>query len=245
MIHSTRSEKQWRVFVSSTSRDLYEERQALEKALHQLRTSEFNGMEYFGSMPETPKEACLKKVEESNVYVGIFAERYGYVDPDTGLSMTELEYREARSRDLPCLIYIKASSDSDDTKQADTSEEDKNKLAALKAELKRTHVVSSFTTADNLATKVVIDLYNLFTDNKLPPAKRELSNSDLLSILSVRFSREELRTLCFELGVDFDDLGGEGKTAKARELILRMRRYSQLENLIQRIKETRPDIDWT
>jgi hypothetical protein len=67
----------------------------------------------------------------------------------------------------------------------------------------------------------------------------------LLPILSLHFDLEELRTLCFAVGVDFDDLRGEGKTAKARELILRMQKYRQLENLIQKIKELRPDIDWT
>jgi predicted transcriptional regulator len=184
---------------------------------------------------------CLKEVAASNVYVGIFAERYGYVDPDTGLSMTELEYRQARECNLPCLIYIKANA----ALETDITETDRNKLTALKAELKRMHVVSSFTTADNLATKVVIDLYNLLKNGKLPSANREFAVTDLLPILSARFDLEELRTLCFELGVDFDDLRGEGKTAKARELILRMQRRQQVEKLIKKIRDMRPDIDWT
>jgi hypothetical protein len=230
-----------RVFVSSTSLDLSEERGVLANALHQLNTSQFNGMEHFGSRPETPKEVCLKEVAASNVYVGIFAERYGYVDPDTGLSMTELEYRQARECNLPCLIYIKANA----ALETDITETDRNKLTALQAELKRMHVVSSFTTADNLATKVVIDLYNLLKNGKLPSANREFAVTDLLPILSARFDLEELRTLCFELGVDFDDLRGEGKTAKARELILRMQRRQQVEKLIKKIRDMRPDIDWT
>lgn len=198
-------------------------------------------MEHFGSRPETPKEVCLKEVAASDVYVGIFAERYGYVDPDTGLSMTELEYRQARECNLPCLIYIKANAASEPY----ITETDRNKLTALKAELKRMHVVSSFTTADNLATKVVIDLYNLLKNGKLPSANREFAVTDLLPILSSRFDLEELRTLCFDLGVDYDDLRGEGKTAKARELILRMQRRQQVEKLIKTIRDTRPDIDWT
>ena len=217
---------------------------SLRTPCHQLSASQFNGMEHFGSRPETPKEVCLKEVASSDVYVGIFAERYGYVDPDTGLSMTELEYRQARECNLPCLIYIKAL-DLIDPAQTGTTDADSNKLAALKAEVKRTHVISSFTTADNLATKVVIDLYNLLKNGKLPSANREFEVTDLLPILSSRFDLEELRTLCFTLGIDFDDLRGEGKTAKARELILRLQRHRQVEKLIQKIKETRPDIDWT
>lgn len=230
-----------RVFVSSTSLDLSEERGVLANALHQLSTSQFTGMEHFGSRPETAKEVCLKEVAASDVYVGIFAERYGYVDPDTGLSMTELEYRQARECNLPCLIYIKATA----ALETDITETDRNKLTALKAELRRMHVVSSFTTADNLATRVVIDLYNLLKNGKLPSANREFAVTDLLPILSSRFDLEELRTLCFDLGIDYDDLRGEGKTAKARELILRMQRRQQVENLIKTIRDTRPDIDWT
>ena len=32
------------------------------------------------------------------------------------------------------------------------------------------------------------------------------------------YNLEELHTLCFHLGVDYDGLGGEGKESKAREL---------------------------
>jgi hypothetical protein len=41
----------------------------------------------------------------------------------------------------------------------------------------------------------------------------------LREILSERLSLEEIRTLCFDLGIDYDNLPGEGKTAKARELM--------------------------
>ena len=40
---------------------------------------------------------------------------------------------------------------------------------------------------------------------------------ELLRILESSFSLDELRTLCFEVDVEFDDLGGEGRAGKARE----------------------------
>ena len=43
--------------------------------------------------------------------------------------------------------------------------------------------------------------------------------SRLRQILSYRFDVGELQTLCFELGVDYDDLPGSGKADKARELV--------------------------
>jgi hypothetical protein len=46
-----------------------------------------------------------------------------------------------------------------------------------------------------------------------------------------RFDLEELRTLCDDLDIDFDNLRGEGKAGKARELVLFMRRRDRLDEL--------------
>jgi hypothetical protein len=35
-------------------------------------------------------------------------------------------------------------------------------------------------------------------------------------IIFQRYDLEELRTLCFDLGVNYDDLPGEGRSARAR-----------------------------
>jgi hypothetical protein len=43
--------------------------------------------------------------------------------------------------------------------------------------------------------------------------------SHLRQIIAEHYSLEELRTLCFDLGVNYDELGGEGLSAKARELL--------------------------
>ncbi|OQY18478.1 MAG: hypothetical protein B6I34_10670, partial [Anaerolineaceae bacterium 4572_32.1] len=49
--------------------------------------------------------------------------------------------------------------------------------------------------------------------------------------LTARYDLEELRTLCAQLGVPYDDLRGEGRSARARELILRMQRRDRLDEL--------------
>jgi len=53
------------------------------------------------------------------------------------------------------------------------------------------------------------------------------------------YNLEELRTLCFELGVNYDDLGGEGLSAKVRELILKMGRQRELERLMHALRRER------
>jgi len=65
--------------------------------------------------------------------------------------------------------------------------------------------------------------------------------TQLHQILVDRFDMEELHNLCFSLGVDFDNLRGQGKSGKARELVLYMKRHNQLNRLVARIKALRPD----
>src|SRR4051812_18959432 len=111
-----------RVFVSSTWLDLQPERKAVEAAIHCMRETKFSGMEYFGTRDETTQQASLDEVDRSDVYVGIFAARYGS-------GITEDEYRQARKRGLPCFIYFKDEAKIG-TKWRDT---DRRKIAQLEA----------------------------------------------------------------------------------------------------------------
>jgi hypothetical protein len=58
------------------------------------------------------------------------------------------------------------------------------------------------------------------------------------------FDIEELRTLCFDLEVDYDNLPGEGKEAKVRELIARLRREARIPELTSALVRFRPMVPW-
>ena len=62
--------------------------------------------------------------------------------------------------------------------------------------------------------------------------------------LDRRFDEQELRSLCFDLRVDYDNLPGEGKVNKARELVAYMARRGRLDDLAKVGRRLRPDIDW-
>ena len=68
--------------------------------------------------------------------------------------------------------------------------------------------------------------------------------TQLRQLLSKRFSDGELRTLCFDLGVEYEDLPGAGKADKARELVDYMDRYERLPDLIRLGRQARPDVPW-
>lgn len=56
------------------------------------------------------------------------------------------------------------------------------------------------------------------------------------------FDLEEFRTLCSDLGVDYDSLRGEGKEGKVRELIARFQRREDQEHLVAIIRHERGSI---
>lgn len=67
---------------------------------------------------------------------------------------------------------------------------------------------------------------------------------ELHRILDNRFSEEELRTLCFYLSIDYEDLPSNGQTNKARDLLQYLERHNRLPDLITIGKQIRPDIVW-
>jgi serine/threonine protein kinase len=66
--------------------------------------------------------------------------------------------------------------------------------------------------------------------------------TDLHCALDSRFDLEELRTLAFHLHVDYDNLRGEVKHAKARELVLYFERQNRLQELIEAVRRERGSI---
>ena len=73
--------------------------------------------------------------------------------------------------------------------------------------------------------------------------KQEHLNT-LYNILATHFDKEELRTLCFRLDVDYDSLPAEGKEGKARELLRRLDRRNAIPALLEIGKQLRSEISW-
>jgi len=74
----------------------------------------------------------------------------------------------------------------------------------------------------------------------LPPEKSTWLRERLIQY----FDEEELRTLCSDLGVDYDSLQGKGKEAKARELVGHLGRRGRIHALIEMCIRLRPHVDW-
>ena len=68
--------------------------------------------------------------------------------------------------------------------------------------------------------------------------------SQLRQKLVEHFSIEELRTLCFDLGIDHETLPGREKAELARELIVHQQRVGRIPELCERCRELRPGVSW-
>jgi hypothetical protein len=56
------------------------------------------------------------------------------------------------------------------------------------------------------------------------------------------FSEEELRTLAVDLSLDLDDLPGEGREARARELVAWAERMDRTDDLVEQMRRARPGV---
>lgn len=68
--------------------------------------------------------------------------------------------------------------------------------------------------------------------------------ANLRKLISDSFSLEEVRTVCYDAGIDFENLGGEGKEAKIREMLLSAQRLGRFPDLLSTLQTSRPLTDW-
>jgi hypothetical protein len=93
-----------RVFVSSTLAELADERAAVARAVSALRLTPV--MFELGARPHPPRELYRAYLAQSDIFVGLYWQRYGWIGPDMDISGLEDEFRLSGS--IPRLLYVKA-----------------------------------------------------------------------------------------------------------------------------------------
>jgi predicted ATPase len=92
-----------RIFLSSTLQELASERAAAKAAIQQIRLTPV--MFETSARPHPPRDLYRAYLAQSDVFVGIYWQRYGWIAPNETVSGLEDEYVLARH--LPKLVYIK------------------------------------------------------------------------------------------------------------------------------------------
>ena len=106
------------VFISSVIEGFAAERQAVRDAVYSLQSEGLDVRpvlaEELPAASEAPRASLLEEVDASDVYVGVLGRRYGYVNPSSGLSATEEEYRRAREHAIPILLFVEQLRDGEE-----------------------------------------------------------------------------------------------------------------------------------
>ncbi len=104
-----------RVFVSSTLGELAEERRAVSRAVSALRLTPV--MFETGARPYPPAEVYRAYLARSDVFIGLYWQRYGQLVP--GAQVSGLEDELDLSGGLPRLLYVKAPAPDREPRLAD------------------------------------------------------------------------------------------------------------------------------
>ena len=96
-------DRRLRVFVSSTLDELATERTAVRDAVVGMHLAPI--MFELGARPHAPREVYESYLQQSDVFVGVYWQQYGWVAPGMDVSGLEDEYRLSSA--LPQLVYIK------------------------------------------------------------------------------------------------------------------------------------------
>ena len=144
-------DRRLRVFVSSTLGELAEERRAVSRAISALRLTPV--MFELGARPYPPAELYRAYLAQSDVFLGLYWQRYGQLVPGRGVSGLEEEFE--LSGKLPRLLYVKAPAPDREPRLADL-------LARIKDEASASY--RSFRTPAELGRLVRDDLAVLLSE---------------------------------------------------------------------------------
>lgn len=140
------------VFISSTSIDLPEHRQKVTEAIIELGLFP-DGMERWPAADDNSLDFCLGKVDQADIFIGIYAHRYGWVPPGQDRSITELEYDRAVERRIPRYLFLMGQKHAVLAKDVETGD-GAAKLKAFKARIQSERVRQTFDNADQLRAEV-------------------------------------------------------------------------------------------
>ncbi|MFL6206131.1 MAG: ATP-binding protein [Acidimicrobiales bacterium] len=200
-----------RVFISSTLGELAEERHAARAAVEQLRLTPI--LFELGARPHPPRALYRSYLAQSDVFVGIYWQRYGWVAPD--MEISGLEDELVLSADMPRLVYLKRPAPEMDPRLREM-------LGRLEGEDSASY--KPFADVTELRELLVDDLALLmterFTSSDAAPSPQRSRAPSLPAPTSSFLGREselaDLHRLLGEEGVRLVTLTGPGGTGKTR-----------------------------
>ncbi len=151
-------ERKHQVFVSSTYKDLVEERKEVIHALLELDCIP-SGMELFPATDEDAWSLITEVIDGCDYYVLILAGKYGSTNKE-GLGYTEMEFDYAVSKQMPIICFIHEDIGDLPASKVESSEVGKERLATFRSKAQEKHC-KFWVNAHDLGGKVSRSLVQL------------------------------------------------------------------------------------
>ena len=168
-----------KIFLSSTYQDLVSHREAAARAVERLGQQGIR-MEVFGARPLEATRASLEEILDSDLLVGIYAHRYGYVPGGQSKSITEQEFDFALEKQKPTFCFVIDDEYPWLPKHVE-SEPGRTRLREFLQRLRETVVTDSFTTPEDLAFKVATSLGRFLLYRKIKDELEKIPGGESVS----------------------------------------------------------------
>ncbi|HWI00690.1 MAG TPA: DUF4062 domain-containing protein [Propionibacteriaceae bacterium] len=203
-----------RIFISSTMKELAGARAAARAAIERLRLIPV--LFELGARPYPPRELYLAYLRQSDVFVGIYGQQYGWIAPDQEVSGLEDEYLNAGG--MPKLVYVQSPAPDRDPR-----------LSAMLSRIQSDGLsYRGFAAGDELSTLIADDLAVLLSerfDLRGEPPEAGRPSRPLRAPASPFIGREREKSIVRDLLTGRDarlvtlvGAGGIGKTRLALEV---------------------------
>jgi hypothetical protein len=152
------------VMISSTAKDLPDHRHHVMEACNRCGC-DTERMEKLAALNKNASTASVDMVKKADIYIGVFAHRYGFVPDGSEISVTEMEYNEAEKNGIPRLIFFidEKLPVLPETMDVGPGGE---KLKKLKDRISKDRVIARFTTAQDLRGLVIQALEDFKAEQK-------------------------------------------------------------------------------
>jgi len=150
------AEKRFQVFVSSTYRDLVEERQKVAQVLQSMDCIPA-GMELFPAIDEEQFAFIKRIIDDCDYYILILGGCYGSRGSD-GPSYTEKEFDHAVEKGLRVIAFLRDELDALPPEKRDPDPDDYRSLLEFRERVANNRLVKMWTSPDELVGAVAVSL---------------------------------------------------------------------------------------
>ena len=154
-------DKKYQVFVSSTYKDLSEERQQVMQALLELDCIPV-GMELFPAADDDQWTLIKRLIDDCDYYIVIIGGRYGSLN-DKGISYTQMEYEYTLTKEIPIIGFLHKNPDDIPKGKSELDSEIIKKLDNFKIIVQK-KMCKYWTSPSDLGSQVSRSLVKLIKD---------------------------------------------------------------------------------